>query len=235
MSAVLDSAGVSGDIAKNNVILINNCQQFAWALFGATLVDRFGRRPLLLFANLGCSLVWMCITITSSEFAKHGGTATDPGTSPAAGTATLAFIFVFGAVFSIGFSPLQALYPVEVLSFEMRAKGMAFQNLAMNAAMLLNQFAWPVSMDKITWRTYIIFCIWCAIQATVIFFFIPETKNCTVRIDILSWRSALLLTLYSSRKSIRSSTIQVRSSIRFRSTSWASALTEMSLSLWSRR
>ncbi|KAL1959470.1 hypothetical protein VTO42DRAFT_1915 [Malbranchea cinnamomea] len=180
MSAVLDSAGVSSDVAKNNVILINNCQQFAWALLGASLVDRFGRRPLLLFANIGCCIVWLCICITSSEFAKHGGTADSPGTSPAAGTATLAFIFVFGAVFSVGFTPLQALYPVEVLSFEMRAKGMAFQNLAMNAAMLLNQFAWPISLDEIGWKTYIIFCIWCAIQATVIYFFIPETKNCTL-------------------------------------------------------
>ncbi|WEW54603.1 hypothetical protein PRK78_000023 [Emydomyces testavorans] len=180
MSAVLDSAGISGTVPQLNVILINSCQQFLWALLGASLVDRVGRRPLLLFSNIGCCIVWLCICITSSEFAKHGGTKDSPGTSPAAGTATLAFIFMFGAVFSIGFTPLQALYPVEVLSFEMRAKGMAFQNLALNAAMLLNQFAWPVSMAKIGWHTYIIFCVWCAVQAVVIYFFIPETKNCTL-------------------------------------------------------
>ncbi len=45
---------------------------------------------------------------------------------------------------------------------------------------MLNQFAWPVSMDKIGWRTYIIFTIWCGIQSIVIFFWIPETKNRTV-------------------------------------------------------
>nr|KMM72302.1 lactose permease [Coccidioides posadasii RMSCC 3488] len=180
MSAVLDSAGVSGTVPQLNVILINSCQQFIWSIIGASLVDRAGRRPLLLFANIGCSVVWLCICITSSEFANHGGTKNFPGTSPAAGTATLAFIFVFGAVFSIGFTPLQALYPVEVLSFEMRAKGLAFQNLALNAALLLNQFAWPVAMDKIGWHTYIIFCVWCAVQAVVIYYFIPETKNCTL-------------------------------------------------------
>jgi hypothetical protein len=36
-------------------------------------------------------------------------------------------------------------------------------------------------MDKIGWRTYIIFTIWCGIQSFVIYFWIPETKNRTVR------------------------------------------------------
>jgi hypothetical protein len=45
---------------------------------------------------------------------------------------------------------------------------------------MLNQFAWPVSMDKIGWKTYIIFTIWCGVQSVVIYFWIPETKNRTV-------------------------------------------------------
>lgn len=68
---------------------------------------------------------------------------------------------------------LQAIYPVKVLSFEMRVKGMEFQNMAMNAALLRNQFTCLVSMEKIAWSTYVIFCVWCGIQATVIFFCIP--------------------------------------------------------------
>ncbi|TVY33369.1 Lactose permease [Lachnellula subtilissima] len=102
------------------------------------------------------------------------------GTNKTAGAASLAFIFIFGAVYSVGFTPLQALYPVEVLSFEMRAKGMGFSGFAVAAAGMLNQFAWPVSLQKIGWHTYIIFTIWCGIQATVVYFFIPETKNRTL-------------------------------------------------------
>lgn len=133
MSPVLESTGISGTTPQLNIILISSCQQFIFALIGATLVDRVGRRPLLLFSNIACSVVWMAICVSSSEFAKHGGTKDSPGTSPAAGAVTLAFIFIFGAAYSLGFTPLQALYPVEVLSFEMRAKGMAFQTLALNA------------------------------------------------------------------------------------------------------
>jgi hypothetical protein len=69
------------------------------------------------------------MTIAAGIFAQSGKTNT------AAGDATLAFQFIFGAVYSVGFTPLQALYPVEVLSFEMRAKGMAFGSLFMNVGM----------------------------------------------------------------------------------------------------
>lgn len=62
----------------------------------------------------------------------------------------------------------------------MRAKGMAFSNLAVSAGGLLNQFAWPISLQKIGWKTYIIFAIWCAFQAFTIYLVCPETKGRTL-------------------------------------------------------
>ena len=35
-------------------------------------------------------------------------------------------------------------------------------------------------MEKIDWKTYIIFTIWDAVQVVVVYFFIPETKGRTV-------------------------------------------------------
>jgi hypothetical protein len=60
--------------------------------------------------------------------------------SKQSGAGVVAMTFLFDAIFSIGFTPLQALYPVEVLSFEMKAKGMAFSNLAVSAGMLASKF-----------------------------------------------------------------------------------------------
>ena len=140
MGKVLTTIGVTSTIGQANVILINNCQQFCWALLGAGLVDRIGRRPLLLFSNIGCCVVWLAMTVSAARYQESipAPTAAVPapvGTNKSAGTVSLVFIFVFGAVYSIGFTPLQALYPVEVLSFEMRAKGMGFSGFAVAAGM----------------------------------------------------------------------------------------------------
>ncbi|KAH7155677.1 general substrate transporter [Dactylonectria estremocensis] len=184
LGSVLDTAGYTNTITQANITLINNCQQFAWAILGACLVDRIGRRPLLLFSFTGCTIVWLGMTIASNQFTKSY-TGDDAHGDPiyanhSASKAALAMIFIFGAIYSVGITPLQALYPVEVLSFEMRAKGMAFSNLAVNAAGLLNQFAWPVAMEKIGWKTYIVFTIWDAIQVFVVYVLIPETKGRTL-------------------------------------------------------
>ncbi|KAH8905695.1 general substrate transporter [Coniochaeta sp. PMI_546] len=185
LGAVLETCGYGDPISQANITLINSCQQFACAIFGAFLVDKVGRRPLLLFSFTGCCVVWLGMTVASAEFAKSGGGlhpdgSVSQGTNLDASKAALAMVFIFGAIYSVGITPLQALYPVEVLSFEMRAKGMAFSSLAVNAAGLLNQFAWPVAMRNIGWKTYIIFTIQDAIQAAIIWWFIPETKGRTL-------------------------------------------------------
>ncbi|KAF5123932.1 Lactose permease [Metarhizium anisopliae] len=184
LGSVLDSAGYTSYLAQANITLINNCVQFLCAICGALLVDRIGRRPLLLFAFTSCTVVWLGMTIAASQFAASYAGETASGvyvyTNGAASKAALAMIFLFGAAFSIGITPLQGLYTVEVLSFEMRAKGMAMSNLAVNLAGLLNQYAWSVSMKNIGWKTYIIFTVWDAISVIIIYFTLPETKGRTL-------------------------------------------------------
>ncbi|KAK6584387.1 hypothetical protein PZA11_002611 [Diplocarpon coronariae] len=45
---------------------------------------------------------------------------------------------------------------------------------------LVNQFGFPVTMPDIEWKKYIVFTVWCLIQAALIYYFIPETKNRTL-------------------------------------------------------
>ncbi len=142
----------------------------------------------MIYAMFSCSIIWMGMTIASSTLFASSYTYTVAGSptpvtgyhNHAAGQAALAMIFLFGTAYSIGITPLQALYPVEVLSFEMRAKGMAFSGFAVSAGGMLNQFAWPIALAQIQWKTYICFTIWCAVQGTVFYFFMPETRKRTL-------------------------------------------------------
>ncbi|KAF9701620.1 hypothetical protein EKO04_001169 [Ascochyta lentis] len=174
LPAVLKTAGYTEEIEQANINLGYACFQFAFALLGAAFVEKVGRRPMFLGSMAACSVVWVAMTIASSQFAASGET------NASAAKAMVAMIFLFGMVYSVGTTPLQALYPVEVLSFEMRAKGMAFSALAVNAGGLLNQFAWPISLKDIGWKTYIVFTVWDAIQVVIFYFLLPETKKRTL-------------------------------------------------------
>lgn len=142
------------------------------AVSGAFLADRIGRRPLLLFTNVALGFVWLGMAVASSIHFRTG--------TVDFARAVLALVYTFKVVFSLGVTPIIVLYPVEVLSFEVRAKAFALTGLVVNGAGLLNQFACPVAFVSIRWRTYIILMFWCLFQALVIYYFIPETRGRTV-------------------------------------------------------
>lgn len=121
LAGVLNGAGVTSNVMQSNLQVIMNAVQIIFATLGAMFVDRLGRRKLLIGVNLGCALCWIGVTAASGVQANTG--------SKAASAAAVAMIYIFQMTYSFGWTPLQALYPVEVLSFEMRAKGMAFSNM----------------------------------------------------------------------------------------------------------
>jgi len=172
LSGVLGTAGITDQHTQNKLFVVMNAVQIIFAGLGCLLVDTWGRRKMLIWVNIACGFVWIGVTAGSGVQASTH--------SKASSAATVALIYIFQVVYSIGWTPLQALYPVEVLSQEMRAKGMAFSTLFTNCGTLVNQFGFPVALANIKWKTYIVFLVWCFIQATIIYFLMPETKNRTL-------------------------------------------------------
>ncbi|EWZ33365.1 hypothetical protein FOCG_15694 [Fusarium oxysporum f. sp. radicis-lycopersici 26381] len=182
LSAFLDTAGIKEGRTQTKVALGMNAVQIVFAAIGAGLTDTVGRRPMLLVVNLVCALCWVGVTVPASIANitdLDDKTQTDAVTPPVS-KAILAWVYLFQIFYSVGWTPLQALYPVEVLSYEIRAKGMAFSSLFTNAAMLVMQFGIPVALKNIAWKTYIVFCIWCVCQSVILYFLVPETKNRTL-------------------------------------------------------
>ncbi|KAI5837878.1 general substrate transporter [Morchella snyderi] len=172
LPVMLEQAGiddVNTQLMLTGVIAVIS---FVGAIIGSMLVDRVGRRKML-FTTSCLFVMWFAIiTGLSAKFAGSD--------NKAASNATIAMIYLFGFTFSVGFTPFQALYPVECLTFETRAKGMAVYNFWVNIASFFNQYATPVGLGDVKWKFYFLYIAWDTFQALFIYFFYVETKDRTL-------------------------------------------------------
>lgn len=108
----------------------------------ARLHDVVGRRKMLI---LSASVMAACLAIVagcSAGFVDYGNST--------ASTVSIVFIFLFGATFAVGFTAMQPIYPAEVVSNKMRAKGMGVFKLTAGAAGFLNTFVGPIALSSVS-------------------------------------------------------------------------------------
>jgi MFS family permease len=182
---MLKGAGVN---SRNKQLTYNGAQNvvsFGGAIFGAIFTDKWGRRPQLM-VSLSIAIVFFVI-ITALNATNL---ADNPDKTPGAGRyiaknskqaeGIIAMLFLFGFVFSAGFTPLQALYPVECLRYESRAKGMGMYNFFVNIAGFYNTFVTEIAFTGASWRYYFLFIFWDAFEVAFVYFLFVETKNRTL-------------------------------------------------------
>jgi MFS family permease len=173
--------------SRKQQLLFNGAQNvvsFAGAVIGAVYTDKWGRRPQLL-VSVGIIIVFF--TLICALNATNLIPNTDPSVdakflakSPSQAKAIIAIIFLFGFVFGAGFTPLQALYPVECLRYESRAKGMGMYNFWVNIAGFYNTFVTEIAFTGAGWKYYFLFIFWDIFEFAFIYFLFVETKNRTL-------------------------------------------------------
>lgn len=77
-------------------------------------------------------------------------------------------------------TPLSYLYPIEVLSYSIRANGLAIFNGACYLAAFFNTYVIPYAMDWSGWGFYLISAFWCLVEVAVMYFYFPETAGMTL-------------------------------------------------------
>ena len=169
LPAMLATTGMTQSAQILNINLGYTAISAVASYVGASLIEKMGRRPTTIWTSVACAICFAGITGGAGSYASNGSTAS--------ASAGIAFIFIFGWCYNFGMTPLQALYPVECLSYEQRGKGIAFVFSFVHALAFVNQFCFPIALQKITWHTYIIFIGWDLMQATISYFFSVETKQ----------------------------------------------------------
>jgi sugar porter (SP) family MFS transporter len=147
------------------------------AVIGGSLIERLGRRKMLISCCIALAFSWVAMLVCTQQYYAN--------LSVSAAKASVFFIYLIGVIFSLAYTPLQQLYPAECLAFEQRAKGSGFVAMTTSGAALVNFFATPIALQKITWKTNGIWIATCTLQAVYYYFFMVETKGHTL--EEMSW------------------------------------------------
>lgn len=172
LPAMLTTTGITATTSVMDINVGIAVASGTAACVGASLMDRFGRRKMLISCCLALVVTWVGMLVCTWEYNVHH--------SVPAARASVVFIYLIGVVFSFAYTPLQQLYPVECLGYEQRAKGIAFVAMMTNGTSLVNLFATPIALQKIAWRTYGIWIGTCGLQAIYYYFVMVETKGRTL-------------------------------------------------------
>ena len=91
---------------------------------------------------------------------------------------------------------MQSLYPVEVLAYNTRAKGMAYLAFMNNAVKVMNTYVPPIAIANSGWKYYILYVVWDAFGIVVIYFFFVETRG---------WSLEEIEELFNSKNPVKAS------------------------------
>ncbi|KAK5953182.1 hypothetical protein OHC33_005750 [Knufia fluminis] len=169
---LLQNVGITDTNTKLLLNIIYAVVGWIFAAFGARSHDIVGRRKMLIGSTIGMVI---CLSITAGTAAGYVNTG-----STTCSSASIAFIYVFGAVFAFAYTSMQPIYPGEVMSNDMRAKGMGTYKLMGGAAGFLNTFVGPIALANIGYWFYVFFVVWDCFEVGFMYFFFVETKGLTL-------------------------------------------------------
>lgn len=204
---IFKQAGLSGQRASLLATGINGCVNVVATIPAILFLDKWGRRPVLIFGAIFMSFSMLTI---GTLMGVHGYTSFNSTTGTVEVTipsqrvsyTIIMLVYIFVAAFASSWGPTTWLYCTEIFPLSMRAKGTSLTTAAIWATNCLVSFLVPVLLESITYGTYLIFGSFCISMALLTFLFYPETKGKSLEeMDTVFGSSILAIT---SRKTEQS-------------------------------
>ncbi|THD24023.1 Solute carrier family 2 facilitated glucose transporter member 3 [Fasciola hepatica] len=173
-STMLRTAGLANDKIQYCVVGIG-AFNVAVTVISVSLLERTGRRQLLLWPAIVLSLSLLVLTITvtlASQLPDGNGAKT-------LGIVSAVFIFVYIGAFAIGLGPVPGLIVSELFRQEPRAAAYALSQGIQWLSNLLVLISYPSIDEAIGGYSFLIFFVIVVACWVVFFLFLPETKNRT--------------------------------------------------------
>ncbi|ORY71108.1 general substrate transporter [Pseudomassariella vexata] len=151
------------DFMSRLLAALNGTEYFIASWPAVFLVERVGRRKLMLFGAVGQAATMAILAGVNSR--------SETGFQ----IAGIVFLFVFNTFFAVGWLGMTWLYPAEIVSLRTRAPANALSTSANWIFNFLVVMITPVAFNSIGYQTYIIFAVINAFMVPSVYWFYPET------------------------------------------------------------
>lgn len=125
------------------------------------IVDRWGRRPILL-----TGAVAMCISLALIAYVSYLKIPSTPNM-------VVILVIIYNAAFGYSWGPIPWLYPPEILPLKIRSKGASLSTATNWACNWLVGEMTPILEHSIKWRMYLVHAFFCALSFVVGRFHLP--------------------------------------------------------------
>ncbi|KAJ5613822.1 hypothetical protein N7528_007476 [Penicillium herquei] len=139
-----------------------------WGAMAALVIDRVGRKRLMLFGAAGSSVCFALVAVGL----RYGG-PDNKGMSILA----VVFIFLYYVFYGLSLLSIPYIYPAEINSQNMRNIGTSFATTVNWLFVYVIVVATPTAIDSIGWKYYMLFAIFNICFLPIIWFYYIETAN----------------------------------------------------------
>ncbi|KAF6808500.1 sugar transporter [Colletotrichum plurivorum] len=173
LAPALKTIGIDGQFQQLGINFGLTGTYFVFTLFGAYIIDKFRRRTLI-FAGLASIIVaQIAVTITSWQY--------DVGDRQnLTSILTVVWIFCFQVCSATFIATMHNLYPVELLSLPLRAKGMGAFAMFQAIAAVIHNYGIGVGIGEIGYKIWAVYIVYNFLQIIASYFVFPETSKLTL-------------------------------------------------------
>ncbi|KAH8681694.1 general substrate transporter [Xylariales sp. PMI_506] len=169
---MLSAAGITNPTSQLQINMLITVWGLLVGFSSSYFADSFGRK---LRCALGLTGGVIALFLFGGFIAAYGHTANKGGLY-----AAVAMMFLYKGTYGWGITPIIALYPPEVLSYNIRAVGMSIYTLSIKLSGLVVNFVLPFGMDAIGWRLYIINGFVDILMVLCVCYYFVETRGLTL-------------------------------------------------------
>ncbi|CUS07686.1 unnamed protein product [Tuber aestivum] len=179
---VMEGAGITDPLLPASIQYIINVVMTIPAIIW---MDRWGRRPTLLFGSFAMMSLLLISGSIQGAFGQHQPDPSDAVTwymvnKETQANAVVACSYLFVATFAITWGPVSWTMPAEVFPNKVRAMAVSLSTASNWACNCGLAFAVPPLLRTINWRMYMIFAAFNGAAFVHMFFTAPETKGITL-------------------------------------------------------